>query len=435
MPRSLNETEIRSEEVQDILGRIPSWITRNGITLVIIVIAVLLIGSWIFKYPDIISAPVVVTTENPPANLLSKVNGKIFALYVTDKQKVVQGQLMAMIENPLNYDDLADLKLHLKWLKPFMISFDPAKKTIFRDNYALGEIQTEYADFLKKYVDYLSFAERNYYPVKILSLREQSNISKTYVERQVSKRKVMEEELSLMKNKFKRDSSLYKKGVISLEEYEKTRRELLERQYEYEGMRTVISESQLKLNEAEQSVIDIQNQSKEEQKALQLSLTEAWNKLMGAIDVWELKYLIKSPFPGEVTFSKFWSTNQNVAEGETVFTVIPDVKSRLVGKVQLKMAGAGKVKAGQSVNLKFDNYPYMQYGMVDGTVSRISRIPTNDYYALEVDLPNGLVSNYGKSFEFNQEIQGTAEIVTEDLRLLQRIFNPIRSLFYERVVR
>ncbi len=435
MPRNLNESEIRSEEVQDILGRVPSWITRNGIVLVLVVMAVLVIGSWIFKYPDIISAPVVVTTENPPANLLAKVNGKISAIYVTDKQKVETGQLLAMIENPLNYDDLVDLKLHLKWLRPFMISFDPSRKTIFKENYALGEMQSEYADFSKKYIDYLSFAERNYFPQKIKSLREQSRISRSYVERQSGKRKVMEEELALMRNKFRRDSSLYKKGVISLEEYERTKRDLLERQYEFEGMRTTLSESQLKLNEAEQSVIDAENQSKEEQKSLQLALTEAWNKLQGGIDIWEMKYLIKAPMNGEVTFSKFWSTNQNVAEGETVFTIIPEASSRMIGKVQLKMVGAGKVMAGQRVNLKFDNYPYMQYGMVDGTVSRISRVPTNDNYALEVELPNGLVSNYGITFEFNQEIQGTAEIITEDLRLLQRIFNPIRALFHERVSR
>ena len=91
------------------------------------------------------------------------------------------------------------------------------------------------------------------------------------------------------------------------------------------------------------------------------------------------------------------------------------------------------MKPGQRVNLKFENYPYMQYGMVDGVVSRISQVPTDNFYAVELELPNGLISNYGNSFEFNREIQGTAEIITEDLRLIQRIFNPIRALFHERV--
>jgi HlyD family secretion protein len=47
---------------------------------------------------------------------------------------------------------------------------------------------------------------------------------------------------------------------------------------------------------------------------------------------------------------------------------------------------------------------------------------------LEVDLPDGLHTSYGKDLEFSQEMQGSAEIITEDIRLLERIFKPIKSL-------
>lgn len=435
MPSNLEEAEIRSEEVQDILGRVPSWITRNGVIMIYFVFVTLLIGSWVFKYPEYVVAPIVVTSENPPAKLLARVDGKITDIYVADKQKVETGQLIARLESPLNYDDLCDLKLHIKWLGPFLTSFDPARKTNFKTKYALGEIQTQYTDFLKKYSDYLSFAERNYYPKKVKSLKDQVKISRTYYDRQQERRKIMEEETSVSRNKFMRDSILYKKGVLSLEEYERSKGDFLSRQSDLQEMRTTLTETQLKINEADQAVIDKVNQAEQEKKALQLSLTEAHNNLIGAIDVWELNYLVKSPVAGEVTFSKFWSKNQNVAKGEIVFTVIPAAESQLLGKVQLKRIGSGKVKPGQRVNIKFDNYPYMQYGIVEGKVNRISMVPTNDYYALEVDLPKGLVSSYGIEFDFNNEIQGSAEIVTEDMRLIQRIFNPIRSLFIERIAR
>jgi multidrug resistance efflux pump len=435
MPGNLEQAEIRSEEVQDILGRVPSWVTRNGIVMIYSVLIVLIIGSWVFKYPDIIVAPITVSSENPPAKLLARVDGKITDIYVSDKQKVEAGQLLARLESPLTYEDLVDLKLHLKCLGPFLSSFDPARKTIFKPKYALGEIQNQYTDFLKKYQDYLAFAERNYYPKKLKSLAEQVKMSKTYYERQQENRKIMEEETGVSRNKFLRDSLLYKNGVIALEEYERSKADFLSRQSQLQGMRTTLAETQLKINEADQAVIDKNNQAEQEKKTLQLALAEAHNNLIGAIDVWELNYLVKSPVTGEVSFSKFWSKNQNVAKGEIVFTVIPSAESRLLGKVQLKRVGSGKVKEGQRVNIKFDNYPYMEYGMVEGRVNRISMVPTNDYYALEVDLPKGLVSTYGKTFAFNNEIQGSAEIVTEDLRLIQRIFNPIKSLFKERVAR
>ena len=47
---------------------------------------------------------------------------------------------------------------------------------------------------------------------------------------------------------------------------------------------------------------------------------------------------------------------------------------------------------------------------------------------IEVYLPNGLTTLYGKHLDFNQNMSGIAEIVTEDLRLLQRIIHPLKSL-------
>jgi HlyD family secretion protein len=433
MPRNLEESDIRSEEVQDILGRVPSWITRNGIAVVYSVMIILILGSWLFKYPDFVTAPIVVTSENPPAKLLARVDGKISEIFVVDKQKVEANQLLARLESPVNYQDLCALKAELRKLDPFMRDFDINNRITFRENYALGEMQTLYTDFLKKYADYLSFTERNYYAKKIQSLRDQVRMSRIYFDRQQEQKKIMEAEIEVPKNKFLRDSSLYKKGIISLEDYERSKGAFLTQQSQLQAMRTTLAETQLRINEADQAVIDKVNQSEQELKAYQLQLTESHHNLLAAIDVWELNYLLRTPISGELTLSKFWSKNQNVARGEMVFTIIPGKESKLLGKVQLNRIRSGKVKPGQRVNIKFDNYPYMEYGMVEGKVNRISKVPTNDYYALEVDLPNGLVSTYGKIFEFNNEIQGTAEIVTEDLRLIQRIFNPIKSIFKERV--
>jgi HlyD family secretion protein len=144
---------------------------------------------------------------------------------------------------------------------------------------------------------------------------------------------------------------------------------------------------------------------------------------------------MKAPIDGNVTFTKFWSVNQNVTKGENVFTSVPDKPSRIIGKVKLQIQGSGKVKVGQKVNIKFANYPYMEYGMVEGRVEKISEVPNDNYYSCEVNLPNGLVTNYGTKLDFNHEISGTAEIITEDRRLIQRLFDPIKSIFRERVAR
>lgn len=425
--------EVRSEEVQDILGRVPTWITRNGIMLVFGIVFLLVLGSWFFKYPDIIYSSIVVTSENPPAKLVARVDGKITEIYVEDKALVEVDQLIALIENPANYDDVVDLKKHLKWLGAFFIDFDLSKKTNFGTKYALGEIQVEYTRFLRSYQDYLNFESRDYYQKRMASIRQQISVYRLYYDRQWARRSVLNQELDLVLSRFNRDSLLYNKGVLSLSEFEKSKQAVLNKKYDFEGVRTTLAETQMKIIELDQGIIDLNNQSEEEKKRLQLTLNEAYNNLLGAIDVWSLNYLIKAPVRGEITFTSFWSRNQNVKRGEKVFTIIPQEPSRILGKVEMPIVGSGKVHEGQRVNIKFDNYPYMEYGIVQGVVNKISKVPADNYYALEVKLPNGLISNYGIELEFNHEISGSAEIITEDVRLLQRLFNPIRSLFSERV--
>jgi HlyD family secretion protein len=435
MPDKSDEIIVRSEEVQDILGRVPAWITRNGMLLVAAIMLLLFIGSWVFKYPDIIDSSIIVTTENPPAKLVSRVDGKIIDLYVKDKQIVVKDQLIALIENSARYEDVVDLKIHLKWLVPFFTNYDISKKTVFGDSYSLGEIQSQYTMFRKIYHDYINFTERDYFKLKVKAIQDQVRVYNMYYDRQWAKRSVIKEELGIVQNKFNRDSALYRKGVLSLVEFENSKQNQLTKQYGFEEIRTVLAETQMRILELKQSVIDMQNRAEDEKKALQLSLSEAYSNLNGAIDVWGLNYLLMAPVEGEIAFTKFWSKNQNVTRGQSVFTIIPQEESRIIGKVELPILRSGKVKPGQRVNIKFHNFPYMEYGIVEGRVDKISLVPTDNYYSLEVGLPNGLMTNYGKELEFNHEISGDAEIIAEDERLIKRLFNPLKSLLKERMAK
>lgn len=47
-----DEINLRSEEVQEIMGRIPSWIERWGITVIGLLLIVILTGAVLFPYPD-----------------------------------------------------------------------------------------------------------------------------------------------------------------------------------------------------------------------------------------------------------------------------------------------------------------------------------------------------------------------------------------------
>ena len=183
--------------------------------------------------------------------------------------------------------------------------------------------------------------------------------------------------------------------------------------------------------------IEEQKRLKSESVFNQLTLLRTgYYNLTNQLIAWEQEFVLKTPITGQVTFTNFWSVNQFVTLGQTVFTVVPENEQEIIGKATIPLAGVGKVDTAQRVNIKLDNFPYMEFGMLEGEISNISMVPvTNDlgtYYPADIILRNGLVTNYKKELPFNQEMQGNAEIITKDRRLIQRLVEPLVSVFHEK---
>ena len=143
--------------------------------------------------------------------------------------------------------------------------------------------------------------------------------------------------------------------------------------------------------------------------------------------------MLISPINGKVSLGLFWSETQNIKAGDRVLTVIPFAKTEYLTQLYIPMQGAGKIKKGNKINIKFDHYPYMEFGMVEAQIVNISALPEKEFYVATAKLPNGLLSTYNKELHFSQQMTGTADIITEDIRLLMRFINPIRSLLKSNV--
>ena len=140
--------------------------------------------------------------------------------------------------------------------------------------------------------------------------------------------------------------------------------------------------------------------------------------------------MLKSNIEGKVSFLNYWNDNQSVNSGDLVFTILPDIDSPFVAKLQTPSTNSGKIRVGQKVNLSLFDYPEYEFGVVQGSVSRISA--TSNFegrYIVDVSIPEELITSFGKSIEFKQEMKGEADIITEDLRLIERLFYQFREVF------
>ena len=137
------------------------------------------------------------------------------------------------------------------------------------------------------------------------------------------------------------------------------------------------------------------------------------------------------------TFVKYWNKNQYINVGAKVASIIPTNDARIIGRIQIPSVGFGKVQVGQNVNIKLNGFPYMEFGVLKGKINSLSAVPeqiqtTNGnsiVYMAEVSFEEGLKTSYNKDLPMIQQMDGTAEVITEDMRLISRFINPIISLF------
>ncbi len=428
-----DKIELRSEGVQEILGRPPHWMIRYGISVIFIVIAGIFIGSYFFKYPDVLNANIIVTTENLPAGVVARTSGRIDTLFVKEKQKIIKGDVLALITNTACYNDILSLK---SIISKFNIS-DLSTFNLIEDNLQLGEVQSSYLSFVKAIENYNQFVQTDYYNKKIASTERQINSQRKVLQKTIEQLKFSKAQLVSERELFKMDSTLYAKRSLSWAEFENSKTKYIQAQNSYEN--TLLNIDNLKINilQSEQSVMDLKKQFSEQLKELQLVLSSSYDMLQTQLINWEQSYLLVSPCDGIVTLTNYWQKNQNVASGDVLITIVPEKETKIIGKIYLPQQGAGKVKNGQTVNIKFANFPYMEYGIVQVKIKNISLVPIvvkdERVYLLEVEFPEKLKTTYGKELTFSQEMQGSAEIITDDLRLLDKFINPIKAIFKNKI--
>jgi hypothetical protein len=92
-------------------------------------------------------------------------------------------------------------------------------------------------------------------------------------------------------------------------------------------------------------------------------------------------------------------------------------------RIQLPLNKAGKVKVGQTVYIKLNEFPFEEFGKIQAKVIGISNVFLDSSYSVELKLINGLKTTRNKLIEFRPQITGEAEIVTNNMTILQRMLN------------
>lgn len=422
----LDNIELRSESVQDILSQPPNWMIRWGNTVIFIIMLMILLMSWFIKYPEFISSSIVVTSQNPPEKIEARTNSKIEKILIKEHQSVNKGQVMMILQSTANYKDVLELKKIIDSLPNNQLISFPLHNT---SNLKLGEIQNDYNSFAKAFQDERLFTKLQPYAPENLAANQSISEYKSRIATLQQQQNLELAKYELTKKNFQRSQDLYNQGVIAAMDLENEKIKLLQEEQNLKNLNITLSQMQEGISNLNKTKSGANINTEKDKINYSSTTLQLFEQLRKSLRQWEQSYLLVSSTDGIVSFQQFWGENQFVKSGDVVMSVLPKNKDFIVGRMQIPSANSGKVKQGQKVLIKLDNYRYQEYGIIQGKVENISLTPDEkgNYY-VDILLPKGLKTSYNKVLPFDKELKGNAEIVTQDLRLIERFFYQIRKL-------
>lgn len=425
MPDLPNEKSKRSRSVRDILERIPSWPIMWGNTLLLLLICLVMAISWFVKYPDLLEAEATITTTIPPHKAYSHTSGKLKKVLVQNGQNVHEDQPLVILENSADDQDVYWLKAitdtitYSREFFKFPLDMVPV---LF-----LGEIEPAFAAFEDAYLAYSLNNSLNPYrndaSEKATSLGELNR----RLELQLRQQELIQQELALKKKDFERQQLLHEQGAIAELQMEQSR-------VAYLRIKSGVESSDVSISQLKEQINRTRNASKRlgidrirTEINLLKNVVQTFSQLKNSILEWELKYVLKSKIDGRVLFYNTWQREQSITAGELLFTIIPTDHQEFMAILELPALNSGKVAVGQKVLIELVSYPKTEYGVIIGQIQEIPIIPNEEgFYYIKVSLNQGLQTSYGEVIEFRHEIQASAEVITEDLRLIDRFFSQLK---------
>lgn len=423
----MENIDFREELYGEVHNMKPSWWAVWGIFIVFGFVLMLLVLSYFIRYPDIIVAEARFASNLPSVTIPAKSSSQIAAIKKDSKEYVTKGDYIFVLKDNSDYEDILRLKENLKGLELEFGLIPFFEKNLITE-YKLGnQIQGSWNALNHHLLQYYQIVKQKKYELEIHRLKEelllQQKILKKY-------QKLLSFDSSIAKiqdtNK-SIDSVLLQEAVISKVQFSESLIRNMEIQKIVSQEELSIARSKLEIARIGNNIKQLMQQQAEQLIELEVNIRKALIDLELAIKSWEDNYVIQAPISGQIHFLSPIKENQQVLVNDELVTIIPDSMTFSV-LLKIPFSGAGKLETGQAVNIKLNDYPYNEYGVLKGELIEISGVASQSHYLGKVAL-EGNRTSYNKLINIKENTLGIAEIITEDRSWLGRLLEKVIYVF------
>lgn len=421
-----NETiNLRSSEIDEVLSQPPAWLVRWGISVFFFVLLILVAVGWFVKYPDLIGGTMRIVGDEFPKSVNAKSDGKLVKLFSKEGDLVQKGQYLAFLESTANPDEVLQMESVVDSLVKCSQRNDLAKMYALPMPFyfQLGELQKSFQTFQDSYVRAKSLLRDGAFDQKRMALDNdlaQLSILESNLNTQVINHK---SDLELSEADLLMNRKLHQQKVIADVEMRRAQSFFIAKKQIFDQAQTNFNNNGMAQNQKRQELLELEKMRTE----LRNGLLQAINTLKSDIESWKQRFVATAPANGKVSFLVPLQEGQTVKTGQELFYVMPQAAG-FHGEMYVGQYNFGKIRQQQEVIVKLPSYPFQEFGTITGKVTAISELPKDSTYLVKVSFPAGLVTSSKKQLPFKNAMTATGEIVTEDLRLIERLFYNFRRM-------
>jgi multidrug efflux pump subunit AcrA (membrane-fusion protein) len=413
--------ETRSGEVQELIGKMPSWLLRYGIFIVGIILVSIFIAAAYIKYPDKVMIPILIEQSKPPIAVVSKSSGVIKEIFVKENDSVQINQPIAML---MTEEDQSEVDVLDNLLKQGLSSGN-LQSTFYPKLERLGSFQLQYFELQNKVKLYRNYLQNNGDQIKLNEIENQWKANIKAIQLKTNIGKIKSQTNTIEYQQFEEDKRLYEQNAITKQEYLESKKRYLSTQVSSTVDNNDITSAQQELTKLSLSKLTLLNEKEQQLFNMRLELNTIALSISQAIENWRNQNTIKATGNGRVLFNPNFKTFTNVNMNSELVRLV-DSKQELKVNGYLPINNSGDVKVGQMVWLDIASFPASKHGYFNSQIISISEYPLDSVYLMQLVLKDSFKTTTGETLPNKPILQGSGNVITKDISVLERLFDKLK---------
>ncbi|OYZ00426.1 MAG: hypothetical protein B7Y37_10300 [Sphingobacteriia bacterium 28-36-52] len=416
---------IYSHEVREIISSKPVWIVRNGIAMFFVIIGLLFTLTFFIRYPDIVKAPVKIVGDNLPKQIISKSEGRIIYLNAKENRKVNAGDVLAVLQSNADYEQVLLFKKWVVQTELFLKGNNWNAISQLEILNQLGDLQKNYQDIVQQ-IYQLSWAKsKGYFDQKRNAIAQDIQLINQSKANANNQKQLILQDLEMQQGLLTINEKLANEKVIAPLDLIKDKSTVIAKKQQLEQVDAGNINQSANIVAKQKELLEIEKLKADIQQTFIAVIFNAKN----ALAEWTTRYTLIASETGTLQFASYFQENSWIKSGQELFYIIPTQPSYYAEMIASQL-NFGKLKQGQQVNIALNSYQRNEFGVLHGTIIYIPKVPYKDTsFLIKVKLNNGLQTNYQKTIHFSNSLTGTADVITAEASLADRLLYQWRGLF------